>query len=81
MEQLLVTFAHAKHINFLELVFKLICFYYNFNITYPKEISLSMEFFVMFLLKYYSQTFRGRKKNVSNVSKVSNLIKYITKCN
>lgn len=51
MEKLLITFSHENHINFLELVFKLICFYYNLNITYSKEISLSMEFFVMFLLK------------------------------
>lgn len=79
IENILVREAVYSDIYHPQLILEVISLYYIVNISYPKKISLSLEFFVRFLLKYYSQTYRGAKKNISNIAKVSNLIKKLIK--
>ncbi|XP_061393734.1 uncharacterized protein LOC133329258, partial [Musca vetustissima] len=39
--------------NLISLILQLLCYYYIFNIEYPKDISQSCEFFMRYLFKFY----------------------------
>lgn len=66
-----------KNKNFIDTLMKLICFFYIFNLMYPKEICMSMEFLTRFFFKHYPSQIRGSKKSINNLSKINNLIKKI----
>lgn len=64
-----------KDFSFADLVCQVICFYYVFNIVFPKEISQSLEFCVRYFFNHYCEKTRGSKKTIFNMSKIRNFIK------
>ncbi|XP_055372360.1 uncharacterized protein LOC129606213 [Condylostylus longicornis] len=67
--------AFHENPEILDLLIEIIAVFYVFNIMYSKSMSQSYEFFVRFFYKYYPEEIRGKKKNISNMCKINNLIK------
>lgn len=60
-----------------ELIIECICYFFIFNLIYPKELSQTLEFYVRYFLNYRPSNVRGCKKNINNISKIHNLLKKI----
>lgn len=64
--------------NFIELINNIICYYYVFNLMYPKEISQTLDFCVRFFYNIYPNFVRGNKRTINNFSKINSLIKKLS---
>lgn len=60
--------------SFKEAFIQTFCLYFIFNIQYPKDISQLLEFVQRYFFVYYTETSRGRKKNLTSMAKVMRLL-------
>lgn len=55
--------------------------YHMFNLSYPKGVSLTLEFLQRYCLKVNSNEMRGHKKTKCHLSRVLNLITKLSQVN
>ncbi|KAH8273734.1 hypothetical protein KR018_011187, partial [Drosophila ironensis] len=71
--QIMATFA-AKDGDLPDILAQLICYYYTFNMMYPKEANQTLEFIVVYFLQHTPEYVRTAKKPVTTNSKINQLI-------
>ncbi|XP_039495223.1 uncharacterized protein LOC120454194 isoform X1 [Drosophila santomea] len=71
--QIMATFA-AKDEDLPDILAQLICYYYTFNMMYPKEANQTLEFIVVYFLQHSPEQVRSAKKSVTTNGKFNHLI-------
>ncbi|EDW03984.1 uncharacterized protein LOC6561753 [Drosophila grimshawi] len=71
--QIMSTFA-ASDVDLPDIVAQLLCYYYTFNMMYPKEANQTLEFIVIYFLQNSPEQARNSKKCVTGNSKYNQLI-------
>lgn len=78
--QIMATFA-AKDGDLPDILAQLICYYYTFNMMYPKEANQTLEFIVVYFLQHSPEQVRSAKKSVTTNSKFNQLIAKLANAN
>ncbi|XP_002018666.2 uncharacterized protein LOC6593754 [Drosophila persimilis] len=64
-----------------DIIAQLICYYYTFNMMYPKEANQTLEFMVIYFLQHVPEQARNSKKAVTANSKFNQLIAKLANAN
>lgn len=64
-----------------DIIAQLICYYYTFNMMYPKEANQTLEFIVIYFLQHTPEQVRNSKKNITSNSKYNQLISKLANAN
>ncbi|XP_052837956.1 uncharacterized protein LOC128253540 isoform X1 [Drosophila gunungcola] len=78
--QIMATFA-AKDNDLPDILAQLICYYYTFNMMYPKEANQTLEFIVVYFLQHSPDQVRSAKKSVTTNGKFNQLITKLINAN
>ncbi|XP_017004686.2 uncharacterized protein [Drosophila takahashii] len=78
--QIMATFA-AKDDDLPDILAQLICYYYTFNMMYPKEANQTLEFIVVYFLQHSPEQVRSAKKSVTTNGKFNQLIAKLANAN
>ncbi|EDW80237.1 uncharacterized protein Dwil_GK21066 [Drosophila willistoni] len=78
--QIMASFSAHKDTDFPDVIAQLICYYYTFNMMYPKEANHTLEFIVIYFLQNApeqtrnSKNFTGNSKYNQLISKLANIV-------
>ncbi|XP_030384344.1 uncharacterized protein LOC115631670 [Scaptodrosophila lebanonensis] len=64
-----------------DIISQLLCYYYTFNMMYPKEANQTLEFIVIYFLQNAPEHARNSKKAITNNSKYNQLIAKLANAN
>ncbi|BFF94667.1 uncharacterized protein DMAD_12244 [Drosophila madeirensis] len=64
-----------------DIIAQLICYYYTFNMMYPKEANQTLEFMVLYFLQHAPEQARNSKKPLTGNSKFNQLIAKLANAN
>ncbi|XP_022227248.2 uncharacterized protein LOC111077329 [Drosophila obscura] len=64
-----------------DIIAQLICYYYTFNMMYPKEANQTLEFMVIYFLQHAPEQARNSKKAITANSKFNQLIAKLANAN
>ncbi|KAL7739388.1 hypothetical protein ACLKA6_002456 [Drosophila palustris] len=78
--QIMSTFA-AADVDLPDIIAQLLCYYYTFNMMYPKEANQTLEFIVIYFLQHAPEQARNSKKSVTSNSKFNQLIAKLANAN
>ncbi|KAH8413343.1 hypothetical protein KR009_010059, partial [Drosophila setifemur] len=78
--QIMATLA-TKDGDLPDILAQLICYYYTFNMMYPKEANQTLEFIVVYFLQHSPEQVRSAKKSVTTNSKFNQLIGKLANAN
>ncbi|KAH8403048.1 hypothetical protein KR222_003752 [Zaprionus bogoriensis] len=78
--QIMNTFA-ATDADLPDIIAQLLCYYYTFNMMYPKEANQTLEFIVLYFLQHAPEQARNSKKSVTSNSKYNQLIAKLANAN
>ncbi|ALC38538.1 CG17078, partial [Drosophila busckii] len=71
----------ATDVDLPDILAQLLCYYYTFNMMYPKEANQTLEFIVIYFLQNTPEQARNSKKSVSSNSKYNQLIAKLANAN
>lgn len=78
--QIMSTFA-ASDADLPDIIAQLLCYYYTFNMMYPKEANQTLEFIVIYFLQHAPEQARNSKKSITSNSKYNQLIAKLANAN
>ncbi|XP_017021767.1 uncharacterized protein [Drosophila kikkawai] len=78
--QIMATFG-AKDNDLPDILAQLICYYYTFNMMYPKEANQTLEFIVVYFLQHSPEQVRLAKKPLTSNGKFNQLIAKVANAN
>lgn len=78
--QIMSTFA-ATDTDIPDIIAQLLCYYYTFNMMYPKEANQTLEFIVIYFLEHAPEQARNSKKSITSNSKYNQLIAKLANAN
>ncbi|KAH8263380.1 hypothetical protein KR044_007846, partial [Drosophila immigrans] len=78
--QIMNTFA-ATDADLPDIIAQLLCYYYTFNMMYPKEANQTLEFIVLYFVLHAPEHARNSKKSVTSNSKFNQLIAKLANAN
>lgn len=78
--QIMTTFA-ASDGDLPDIIAQLLCYYYTFNMMYPKEANQTLEFIVIYFLQHAPEQARNSKKSITSNSKFNQLIAKLANAN
>ncbi|TDG44495.1 hypothetical protein AWZ03_009073 [Drosophila navojoa] len=78
--QIMSTFP-ASDADIPDIIAQLICYYYTFNMMYPKEANQTLEFIVIYFLQHTPEQVRNSKKSITSNSKYNQLISKLANAN
>ncbi|KAH8389195.1 hypothetical protein KR200_009837 [Drosophila serrata] len=78
--QIMATFG-AKDNDLPDILAQLICYYYTFNMMYPKEANQTLEFIVVYFLQHSPDQVRMAKKPLTSNGKFNQLIAKVANAN
>ncbi|KAH8281494.1 hypothetical protein KR054_000866 [Drosophila jambulina] len=78
--QIMATFG-AKDSDLPDILAQLICYYYTFNMMYPKEANQTLEFIVVYFLQHSPDQVRMAKKPLTSNNKFNQLIAKVANAN
>lgn len=78
--QIMATFG-TKDSDLPDILAQLICYFYTFNMMYPKEANQTLEFIVVYFLQHSAEQVRTAKKPLTSNSKFNQLIAKVANAN
>ncbi|XP_034098667.1 uncharacterized protein LOC117564119 [Drosophila albomicans] len=78
--QIMSTFA-ATDADLPDIIAQLLCYYYTFNMMYPKEANQTLEFIVVYFVQHAPEQARNSKKSITSNSKFNQLIAKLANAN
>ncbi|EDW64040.1 uncharacterized protein [Drosophila virilis] len=78
--KIMSTFA-AADADLPDIIAQLLCYYYTFNMMYPKEANQTLEFIVIYFLEHTPEQARNSKKSITGNSKYNQLIAKLANAN
>ncbi|XP_016985680.1 uncharacterized protein LOC108049122 isoform X2 [Drosophila rhopaloa] len=81
IEGQIMTTSAAGDDDLPDILAQLICYYYTFNMMYPKEANQTLEFIVVYFLQHSPDQVRSAKKSVTTNGKFNQLITKLANAN